>query len=120
MKETVDLEYCETLLPCPFCGTDSAKFDELGRIKPDVVQVERRVRKRPWAEIYPPDDQYAVEWSVVCSYCRSRSGSRTSRLAAVAMWQTRLTPDMTPEEREDERRAVEESLLAEPDEPPIV
>lgn len=118
MKETVNMEYNETLLPCPFCGTDSAKYDELGRIKADVVQVERRVRKRPWAEIYPPDDQYAVEWSVVCSYCRSRSGSRTSRLAAVALWQTRLTPDMTPEERDEERRAVEQSLLdAEPDEP---
>lgn len=115
MKETVDLEYCETLLPCPYCGTDSAKYDEHGRMKADVVQVERRVKRRAWAEIYPEDDRYSVMWAVVCSYCRARGGSRTSRLAAVAAWQTRLTPDMTASEREEERRAVEEALVNVPE-----
>ena len=115
MKESQDFEYDERLLPCPFCGSDSAKYDELGRYKNEVVWIERRVKKRAWAEIFPADDQYSTSWAVVCAYCGASGGRRASRTAAIAAWQTRLTPDMTAEERDEERRAVEAALLEEPE-----
>ena len=115
MKESQEFFVDESLTACPFCGADARETDDLGRIKPGFVEIERRVRRRPWAELYPEDDRYYTSWAVVCGNCGASGGRRASRTAAIAAWQTRLTPDMTAEERDEERRAVEAALLEEPE-----
>ena len=113
MKESQDFFTDETLPPCPYCGETANERDELGRIRWDAVVVEKRVKRRAWAELYPEDDRWFTAWKVKCTACGASGGARESREAAVLAWSARIVPGMSDAERETARRAATGAIAEE-------
>lgn len=67
------------LLPCPFCGKNSAYVLDSYSIDKDSYSID--------------DDSYSIEktrWVVTCAYCNVATPVFDSRNEAICLWNTRV------------------------------